>query len=87
MTKTRESADATDGAAAAADDRLLTRSEAAAFLRSHGYRISYSTLTKICSPAINTGPPSVGKFGRDNLYQPSVLLAWARTRMSPGGDT
>jgi hypothetical protein len=65
----------------APDERPLTRGEAAAFLTSQGYRMSYSTLTKLCSPAINTGPESIGQWGRDAMYLPSVLLAWARSRM------
>lgn len=62
----------------------LTRREAAEYLTGRGYRISYSTLTKLCSPAIDKGPKSCGIFGRDAMYLPSVLLAWAEHRMSAG---
>jgi hypothetical protein len=70
--------------AASTDETPLTRREAAEFLTSRGFRISLSTMTKMCSPAIATGPESCGKWGRDVMYLPSVLLAWARERMSPG---
>ncbi len=65
----------------ASDERPLTRIEAAAFLTSRGFRISYSTLTKMCSPAIGTGPEFLGQWGRDAMYMPSALLAWARSRV------
>jgi hypothetical protein len=60
---------------------MLTRRKAAAFLKEHGYPISYSTLTKLCSPAIDQGPKTCGRFGRDCLYLPSELLDWARSRL------
>ena len=68
----------------AADENPLTRREAAEFLTSKGFRTSHSTLTKMCSPAINTGPESCGRWGRNTMYLPPVLLAWAKARMSPG---
>src|SRR5215831_5606517 len=69
----------------APDERPLTRREAAEFLTAQGFRTSTSTLAKLCSPAIGAGPPSCGRWGRDCLYLPSVLLAWARKRMQSGG--
>jgi hypothetical protein len=69
---------------AGAEEKPLTRREAAEFLTSKGFRISHATLSKLCSPAIDTGPKSCGKFGRDSMYRPSVLLAWAKNRMSAG---
>jgi hypothetical protein len=74
--------EATGPAENRADEIPLTRREAAAFLTSKGFRMSHSTLTKLCSPAIGEGPESCGKFGRDRMYYPSVLLDWARKRMS-----
>jgi hypothetical protein len=62
-------------------ERPLTRREAAEFLTSHGFRISYATLAKLCSPAISEGPVSCGRWGRDSLYVPSDLLAWAQNRL------
>jgi hypothetical protein len=68
-------------AAKGTDERPLTRREAAQFLTSHGFRISYATLAKLCSPAISEGPVSCGRWGRDSLYVPSDLLAWAQNRL------
>jgi hypothetical protein len=59
----------------------LTRREAAQFLTERGFRISYATLAKLCSPAISEGPQSCGRWGRDSLYMPSGLLAWAQNRL------
>lgn len=67
-----------------AEETPLTRREAAEFLTSKGFKISHATLSKLCSPAIAEGPKSCGKFGRDSMYYPSVLLAWAKARMSSG---
>lgn len=67
----------------AANELPMTRREAAAFLTSKGYRISYSHLGRLCSPAIAEGPESCGTWGRDAMYLPSALLAWAQKRMSP----
>jgi hypothetical protein len=68
-------------AAKGADERPLTRREAAQFLTSRGFKISYATLAKLCSPAISEGPQSCGRWGRDSLYMPSGLLAWAQNRL------
>lgn len=67
---------------APADELPITRRKAAEFLAAKGLPISYSTLMKLCSPAINEGPPSCGRWGRDTMYKPSDVLAWARKRMS-----
>jgi hypothetical protein len=67
------------------DECPLTRREAAEFLTARGFRISTSNLAKLCSPAIGGGPPSCGRWGRDCLYLPSELLAWAKRRMQSGG--
>jgi hypothetical protein len=54
------------------------------FLNSEGYRTSASTLSKYCSPAINTGPEKSGYFGIFPTFLPSVVLSWARTRGRAG---
>ncbi len=59
----------------------LTRRQAAEFLTDNGFPTAYSTLEKLCSPAINKGPESFGAYGRKTLYLPSALLAWARARV------
>jgi hypothetical protein len=62
---------------------LLTRRALAEWLTAQGFRISYSTLTKICSPAINTGPPTEAYWGRFPMHSPSRGLDWARNRLRP----
>jgi hypothetical protein len=65
------------------DETLLTRRQLAPFLTQKGYPISYSTLQKYCSPAINTGPPVEGYWGRRPLHKGSKSLEWARKRFRP----
>jgi hypothetical protein len=55
----------------------------AAFLTEHGFPTSHSTVAKHCSPAINTGPPIEGYWGRLPLFAPSRTLKWARDRVRP----
>jgi hypothetical protein len=55
----------------------------AAFLTEQGYPLSKSTVSKICSPAINTGPPAEGLWGRLPKFSPDRVLDWARARMRP----
>jgi hypothetical protein len=61
----------------------LTRKQLAEFLTANGYPISYSTLEKLCSPAINEGPEPIGLWGRSPLYDPENSLAWAESRLRP----
>jgi hypothetical protein len=65
------------------DDILLTRRQLADFLTKAGFPISFSTLQKYCSPAINTGPPVAGYWGRLPMHNPQAALAWARSRLRP----
>jgi hypothetical protein len=65
------------------EERPVTRKAAAEFLTAQGYPISSSTLTKMCAPADNTGPRSIGRWGRYTMYLPSELLRWARARLKP----
>jgi hypothetical protein len=57
---------------------------AAKFLTGEGYRTSKSTLSKICSPAVNSGPQIEGYWGKFPIFLPSRLIAWARARVRPG---
>jgi hypothetical protein len=67
-------------------DKPLTRREAAEFLTAHGYRISPSQFDKLCQPRSKRGqgPKPLGRFGRDFLYRPADLLAWAQARAGAG---
>jgi hypothetical protein len=53
----------------------------AEFLTDNGYPTSKSTMSKYCSPAIDTGPPVEAYWGRLPAFSPSRALAWARARL------
>jgi hypothetical protein len=61
-------------------ERYLTRHQVVELLNESGYPISFSTLTKLCMPSRNEGPPSVGRWANRDLYEPSKVLAWAKAR-------
>jgi hypothetical protein len=50
------------------------------FLNENGFTTSNSTITKICSPKINKGPPREGMWGPLPIFLPSRVLEWARER-------
>jgi hypothetical protein len=60
-------------------DRLLSRRDAARFLSEQGYKTAPSTLAKLA--CIGGGPP-FRSFGRQPLYHPADLAAWAHARCS-----
>jgi hypothetical protein len=67
---------------------FMTRKEAADYLRSREYPLSFSTLTKLC--ALGEGPPPAIMWGKRPLYTDPMLDAWAeaRSRRSPAaGDS
>jgi hypothetical protein len=55
----------------------------AQFLTDHGFPISTSLLSKVCSPAISEGPEIEGYWNKRPAFRPSRALAWARGRMKP----
>jgi hypothetical protein len=59
------------------DQRYLNRAEAAEFLSEFGYKTAKATLAKLA--VVGGGPPFLS-WGRQPLYRPSDLLAWAETR-------
>jgi len=61
-------------------EKFLTRREVVEFLNEHGYPMTFSTLSKLCMPSRNEGLPCVGRWANRDLYAPSALLAWARSR-------
>jgi hypothetical protein len=70
-----------------ADEKLIVGyGQLSEFLIEQHYPLSKSTVTKICSPAINTGPPAEGLWGRLPTFKPSRVLDWARKRMRPAGE-
>jgi len=58
----------------------LTRRQLVEFLTERGYPISFSTLSKLCMPSRDEGPPLVGRWGSRDFYDPAQALAWARSR-------
>jgi hypothetical protein len=63
-------------------DRYLTRREIAQFLTERGYPIGKSTIDKLSMPSRGSadGPPPAGFWGNKALYDPSKVLAWAKSR-------
>jgi len=62
-------------------EKLLTRPQLAEFLSECGFPISYSTLTKYCSPAIKIGPPVEAYWGPRPMHSPVRALKWAKARL------
>jgi hypothetical protein len=60
--------------------RLLTRAEAAQFLRERGFPVAAKTLATLVSRG---GGPLYKRFGGRALYCAEDLLAWAEARCSP----
>jgi len=58
---------------------LMTRKQLVSFLNSNGFPISESTLSKLCSPAINRGPPVDSWWGKRPLHAPGPALEWAKS--------
>jgi hypothetical protein len=66
------------------EERLIAGyGELADFLTDQGFKISRSTVTKICAPSVATGPPCEGYFGRYPIFRPSRSLSWAKARLRP----
>jgi hypothetical protein len=65
-----------------ADEKLIVGYRPLAeFLTDNGFPLSTSTVSKYCSPAIDTGPPVQAYWGRLPAFSPSRALAWARARL------
>jgi hypothetical protein len=63
---------------------LMTRAQLVQFLNANGFPISESTLSKLCSPKINRGPPISKWWGKRPLHAPEPSLAWARALLRNG---
>ncbi len=59
--------------------KLLTREEAAEFIRRLGIPMSHRTLAKYASVG---GGPEMRRFGRRVLYEPAKLSDWVESRLS-----
>jgi hypothetical protein len=66
------------------DEKLIVGYPAlAAFLNDEGFPTSPSSMSKHCSPAINTGPPLEGFWGRLPAFKPSRVIEWAKAKLRP----
>jgi hypothetical protein len=66
------------------DEKYLFIDDLPAFLLEQmGLRLSLPTLHKMTSPGIANGPPSVGFWGKRQVFKPSEVLEWARGRVRP----
>jgi hypothetical protein len=61
---------------------LMTREQLLHYLREQGFPLGLSTLTKLCAPTVNAGPPVAAWFGRRALYEPPAALEWAKSRLT-----
>jgi hypothetical protein len=69
-----------------AEKLIVGHGPLAAFLTDQGFPISKSTISKICSPAIDAGPPVQAYWGRWPAFSPSRALAWGRARLKSVND-
>jgi hypothetical protein len=53
--------------------KYLLRNELGPFLREHGYPYGDSTIAKLCSPAVNQGPPVDALHGKRTLHTPEKV--------------
>jgi hypothetical protein len=58
---------------------LMTRQQLVPFLNANGIPISESTLSKLCAPSVNRGPPVASWWGKRPLYAPGPGLEWAKS--------
>jgi len=61
-------------------NRLLTRAEAAQYLKRLGYPVAARTLATLVSRG---GGPTYRRFGQRALYRTEDLIAWAEARLAP----
>ncbi len=61
-------------------EKFLTRHQVVDVLNAHGFPMTFSTLSKLCMPSRNEGPPCAGRWANRDLYEPSKVLQWARDR-------
>src|SRR5262245_784265 len=61
---------------------LVTREQLRQHLISLGFPIAFGTMHRLCSPAVNQGPPIHGYWGRHPVYRLEDGIAWARARFA-----
>jgi len=62
------------------EKEFLFQQDIAPFLRAFGYSYSSSEINRLCSPAVNKGPPIALRHGSRALRTPADVIAWAEER-------
>jgi hypothetical protein len=65
-------------------DKFLSRQEAAELLQEHGFP---TTPTSLAVKASRGGGPPYHRFGRQAIYAPSEVLAWAHAKVATAAAT
>src|SRR5262244_3395373 len=63
------------------EKEFLFQQDIAPFLRALGYSYSSSEINRLCSPAVNKGPPIALRLGPRALRTPHDVIAWAEGRL------
>src|SRR5215475_14461372 len=60
---------------------FLLQQDIGPFLRALGYAYSTSEINRLCSPAVNEGPPIALRLGGRPLRTPDDVIVWAEKRL------
>jgi hypothetical protein len=63
------------------EKEFLFQRDIGPFLRALGYAYSNSEINRLCSPAVNKGPPIALRHGSRALRTPDDVIAWADKRL------
>lgn len=63
------------------EKEFLLQQDIGPFLRALGYAYGASEINRLCSPAVNEGPPIALRFGSRALRTPDDVTAWAKARL------
>jgi hypothetical protein len=63
------------------ESEFLFQRDIAPFLRALGYAYSTSEINRLCSPAVNRGPPIARWYGPRPLRRPTDVIGWAEERL------
>jgi hypothetical protein len=65
----------------AEEKEFLFQQDIGPFLRALGYAYSNSEINRLCSPAVNKGPPIALRHGSRALRTTDDVIAWAEERL------
>jgi hypothetical protein len=63
------------------EKEFLFQQQIGPFLRALGFAYSTSEINRLCSPAVNEGPPIALWHGPRPLRTPDAVIAWAEKRL------